>query len=127
VWGYHTAPDIEKVHLYFLKRILKVRKNTVNKYRLIHPWHFHIGHFSSGLQLPLFLKITILVFDKFIYKSYSFEYRFTTSIIVILMVIFYTLKKDCRIKEENQFLVYLIKYQMIVTTMKHFYHCLIHM
>jgi hypothetical protein len=24
VWGYHTAPDIEKVHLYFLKRILKV-------------------------------------------------------------------------------------------------------
>jgi hypothetical protein len=30
---------------------------------------------------PLFLKITILVFDIFIYKSYSFEYRFTTSII----------------------------------------------
>jgi hypothetical protein len=33
-------------------------------------------------MIPLFLKITILVFDKFIYKSYSFEYRFTTSIIV---------------------------------------------
>ena len=30
VWGYHTAPDIEKIHLYFLKRILKVRKSTVN-------------------------------------------------------------------------------------------------
>ena len=30
VWGYHTAPDIEKVHIYFLKRILKVRKSTVN-------------------------------------------------------------------------------------------------
>jgi hypothetical protein len=30
VWGYYTAPDIEKVHLYFLKRILKVRKSTVN-------------------------------------------------------------------------------------------------
>lgn len=28
--GYHTAPDIEKIHLYFLKRILKVRKSTVN-------------------------------------------------------------------------------------------------
>jgi hypothetical protein len=32
------------------------------------------NHFSSGLQLPLFLKITILVFDKFIYKSYSGYY-----------------------------------------------------
>jgi hypothetical protein len=30
VWGYHTAPDIEKINLYFLKRILKVRKSTVN-------------------------------------------------------------------------------------------------
>ena len=29
--------------------------------------------------------------------------------------------------EERQFLVYLIKYKMIVTTTKHFYHCLIHM
>jgi hypothetical protein len=34
-------------------------------------------------------------------------------------------QKDCQIKEERQFLVYLIKYKMIVTTMKHFYHCLI--
>ena len=30
MWGYHTAPDIEKIHLYFLKRILKVRNSTVN-------------------------------------------------------------------------------------------------
>ena len=30
LWGHHTAPDIEKVHLYFLKRILKVRKSTIN-------------------------------------------------------------------------------------------------
>ena len=29
VWGYHTAPDIEKVHLYFLKRILKVRTKVL--------------------------------------------------------------------------------------------------
>ena len=43
----------------------------------------------------------------------------------ILMVNLYRLKKDCQIKEERQFLVYLIKYKMIVTTMKHFYHCLI--
>jgi AraC-like DNA-binding protein len=30
VWGYYTAPAIEKVNLYFLKRVLKVRKSTVN-------------------------------------------------------------------------------------------------
>jgi hypothetical protein len=41
------------------------------------------------------------------------------------MVIFYKLKKDCQIKEQGQFLVCLIKNKMIVTTMKHFYHCLL--
>ena len=30
VWGYHKAADVEKLHLYFLKRILSVRKSTVN-------------------------------------------------------------------------------------------------
>lgn len=30
MWGFHTALDIGKIHLYFLKRILKVRKSTVN-------------------------------------------------------------------------------------------------
>ena len=30
MWGNHKADDIEKVHLYFLKRILKVRKTAVN-------------------------------------------------------------------------------------------------
>lgn len=30
IWGFHKAPDIERVHLYFLKRILKVKKSTVN-------------------------------------------------------------------------------------------------
>ena len=30
VWSVHKAPEIEKVHLYFLKRILKVKKSTVN-------------------------------------------------------------------------------------------------
>ena len=30
VWGYHPAPNVEKVHLYFLKRILKVKQSTVN-------------------------------------------------------------------------------------------------
>ena len=30
VWGYHKAEAIEKVHFTFLKRILKVRKSTVN-------------------------------------------------------------------------------------------------
>ena len=43
----------------------------------------------------------------------------------ILMVNFYRLEKDCQIKDKRQFLVYLIKYKMIVTTMKHVYHCLI--
>ena len=30
VWGNHRSDDIEKVHLYFLKRILKVKKTAVN-------------------------------------------------------------------------------------------------
>ena len=28
IWGYHKAPDIDRVHMYFLKRILKVKKST---------------------------------------------------------------------------------------------------
>ena len=34
VWGYHTAPDIEKIHLYFHKRILKVKKKYGKYYGL---------------------------------------------------------------------------------------------
>jgi hypothetical protein len=30
VWGFHTAPDIEKVHLYFCKRVLRLKKSTAN-------------------------------------------------------------------------------------------------
>ena len=30
VWGYHKADDEEKVHISYLKRILKVRKSAVN-------------------------------------------------------------------------------------------------
>ena len=30
VWGYHTVDDVEKVHISYLKRILKVRKSAVN-------------------------------------------------------------------------------------------------
>ena len=30
VWGFHKGSDIETLHLYYLKRILKVRKSTVN-------------------------------------------------------------------------------------------------
>jgi hypothetical protein len=30
VWGYHKADDVEKVHISYLKRILKVRKSAVN-------------------------------------------------------------------------------------------------
>ena len=29
IWGFHMAPNIEKVHLYFLKRILKVKMSAV--------------------------------------------------------------------------------------------------
>ena len=29
VWGFHKGSDIETLHLYYLKRILKVRKSTV--------------------------------------------------------------------------------------------------
>ena len=30
VWGYHKADDVEKVHISYLKRILKVRQSAVN-------------------------------------------------------------------------------------------------
>ena len=30
VWGFHAAPDIERVHLKFIKRILGVRPQTTN-------------------------------------------------------------------------------------------------
>ena len=30
VWGYHKADDVEKVHISYLKHILKVRKSAVN-------------------------------------------------------------------------------------------------
>jgi hypothetical protein len=30
VWGYHKADDVERVHISYLKRILKVRKSAVN-------------------------------------------------------------------------------------------------
>ena len=28
IWGFHPAPDIERVHLKFLKQILKVKSQT---------------------------------------------------------------------------------------------------
>ena len=41
IWGYHKSPDIETLHLYYLKRILIVRKGRVN----------HMVYFELG-QLP---------------------------------------------------------------------------
>ena len=32
VWGFHTAPDIERVHLHFCKRILGVKRTTQNDF-----------------------------------------------------------------------------------------------
>ena len=31
VWGFHKGTDIKTLHLYYLKRILKVRKSTVKQ------------------------------------------------------------------------------------------------
>ena len=28
IWGFHLAPDIERVHLKFLKKILKMKSQT---------------------------------------------------------------------------------------------------
>ena len=44
IWGYHKGSDIETLHLYYLKRILKVRKSTVN----------HMIYFELG-RLPLYV------------------------------------------------------------------------
>ena len=32
MWGFHPAPDIERAHLAFLKRLLGVRKGTQNDF-----------------------------------------------------------------------------------------------
>ena len=43
-WGFHKAEDIEKLHLYYLKRILNVRKSTVN----------YMVYFELG-RLPMYV------------------------------------------------------------------------
>ena len=30
IWGFHKAPDIERIHIKFLKQILSVKQNTCN-------------------------------------------------------------------------------------------------
>ena len=45
VWGSHKAPDIETVHLQFLKRILKVKNSTAN----------YMVYFELG-RLPLYVQ-----------------------------------------------------------------------
>ena len=32
MWGFHPAPDIERVHLSFLKRVLGVKKSSQNDF-----------------------------------------------------------------------------------------------
>ena len=44
IWGYHKGPDIETLHLSFLKKILKVKKCTVN----------FMVYFELG-RLPLYI------------------------------------------------------------------------
>jgi hypothetical protein len=56
VWGYHTAPDIEKIHLYFLKRILKVRKSAEFLTYLSYTSHTHL---NIGLQHQSFFVIRV--------------------------------------------------------------------
>ena len=45
VWGFHQGPDIEKVHLQFMKNIIGVKKSTQN--------NFLYGEFG---QMPLFIR-----------------------------------------------------------------------
>lgn len=45
IWGYHTAPDIEKVHLLFLKNVLGVKK-TVNSSMV----YFELGRYPLCLR-----------------------------------------------------------------------------
>ena len=51
VWGYHKGPDIEKIHLDFLRYVLGVRRNT-NRVML---------YFETG-RLPLHIKRIIRMF-----------------------------------------------------------------
>ena len=32
VWGFHNAPDVERLHLSFCKRLLRVKKTTQNDF-----------------------------------------------------------------------------------------------
>ena len=45
VWGFHKAPDIETLHLHFLKRIYKVKKSTTN----------YMVYFELG-RVPLYIQ-----------------------------------------------------------------------
>ena len=69
VWGFHKAPDIERVHLKFLKQLLKVKQKTANaaiygelgrvpmqvirKTRILKFW-FNIVKNPDSLQFKLF-------------------------------------------------------------------------
>lgn len=45
VWGFHAAPDIERVHLGFLKRLLGVKKTTQNDFV-----YGILGRYPMGIQ-----------------------------------------------------------------------------
>ena len=69
VWGFHKSPDIERVHLKFLKQVLKVRQqttsaavygelgrvplNVIRKTRILKFW-FNIIKYPDTLQYKLF-------------------------------------------------------------------------
>ena len=44
IWGQHKAPDVERIHLIFLKKILGVRKNTIN-----HMVYYELGRFPLAI------------------------------------------------------------------------------
>jgi len=67
VWGFHKAPDIERVHLKFLKRLLNVKQQTTNTIV-----YGELGRFP----MIIMRKIRILKFwSKLLRSPDSIEYR----------------------------------------------------
>ena len=69
LWGFHSAPDIEKVHLKFLKQVLGVKAQTTNNavYGDVARFPFIV---LSKIKIVKYLAKIVSSGDSLLYKIY---------------------------------------------------------
>ena len=75
VWGFCTAPDIEKVHLYFCKRILRLKRSTASYFVYGELGRYPLYVYRLLRIIKYWLKLVMIKVNPLVHSMYLELYR----------------------------------------------------